>query len=61
MKSLRRLAFAMGLLALCACSSTKEPGQPRMDCSTVRCAACPAGQRPIMRPPDCCACVLDPP
>jgi hypothetical protein len=34
------------------------PAQGRpVDCSTVRCAACPDGQTPALRPPDCCRCV----
>ena len=26
-------------------------------CSNVRCAACPTGQTPALKPPNCCACV----
>src|SRR5262245_45395616 len=29
----------------------------KVDCSTVRCAACPEGQTPRLKPPDCCKCV----
>jgi hypothetical protein len=29
----------------------------RIDCSTVRCAACPEGQTPALKPPNCCRCV----
>jgi len=32
-------------------------GKEKVDCSTVRCAACPAGQHPALTPPDCCRCV----
>jgi hypothetical protein len=32
-------------------------GNGQVDCSLVRCAACPTGQHPILRPPDCCRCV----
>lgn len=29
----------------------------KTDCSAVRCAACPEGQTPALKPPDCCRCV----
>lgn len=29
----------------------------KVDCSTVRCAACPEGQTPALKPPNCCKCV----
>jgi hypothetical protein len=29
----------------------------KADCSAVRCAACPEGQAPALKPPDCCRCV----
>ena len=32
-------------------------GQGQVDCSTVRCAACPEGQTPALKPPNCCRCV----
>ena len=31
----------------------------QVDCSTVRCAACPTGQHPALKPPDCCRCIPD--
>jgi len=31
--------------------------KPPVDCSTVRCAACPTGQHPALTPPDCCRCI----
>lgn len=68
MKTLRKLAVVAGMLALCACTSNQggggggtggtggtEGGQT--DCSTVRCGACPEGQRPALTPPDCCKCI----
>ncbi len=58
MKTLRKLAIVAGMLALCACSSYgggDKSGQ--VDCSTVRCKACPEGQKPALTPPDCCKCV----
>lgn len=67
MKSLRNLAFSVGLLAFLACSSgqsgsmnASDKGGPK-DCSTVRCRSCPEGQTPALQPPDCCRCVpIDP-
>lgn len=65
MKSLRKLAVAVGLLAL-ACSSgqygqgtgtDQAAARQQVDCSTVRCEACPTGQTPRLKPPDCCRCV----
>ena len=29
----------------------------QIDCSTVRCVACPEGQTPRLKPPNCCRCV----
>ncbi len=65
MNSLRKLAVVAGMLALCACASNRGgttddsgmAGDKKVDCSAVRCAACPEGQRPALTPPDCCKCV----
>lgn len=57
MKTLRKLAIVAGLLALCACASYRDGKGGQVDCSTVRCRACPEGQRPALTPPDCCKCV----
>ena len=63
MKTLQKLAVVAGMLALCACASGSGQGGDTMgdkakgDCSTVRCAACPEGQHPALKPPDCCKCV----
>jgi len=60
MKSLRKLGLTMGLMALCACAShSMKDDSKKVDCSTVRCAACPTGQHPTLTPPDCCRCVPD--
>lgn len=44
-----------------ASSSADAMGQAveaaKVDCSTVRCVACPEGQTPRLKPPDCCKCV----
>ncbi len=67
MRTLVKLAIVAGLLALCACMSsrTEQTSQAvdaqKVDCSAVRCAACPEGQTPRLKPPDCCRCVpVDP-
>jgi len=58
MKTLWKLAIVAGMLALCACTSYKDKDKDKaVDCSTVRCAACPEGQHPKLTPPDCCKCV----
>lgn len=71
MKRSWMLALAiMVLLALAACSSGGAYGggtspatgessaeAAKVDCSTVRCVACPAGQTQALKPPDCCKCV----
>jgi hypothetical protein len=66
MTTLRKLSALAGVLSLCACASwhhgrgtgeTTGGAQPNVDCSTVRCAACPTGQHPALTPPDCCRCV----
>jgi len=68
MKSLRNLGIVIGFLALGACSGysgnsgqtssgAADTADKRVDCSTVRCAACPEGQTPALKPPDCCRCV----
>lgn len=69
MKNLRKLAMLAGVLALCACASGQNGqgmssgsgtgGTEKVDCSTVRCAACPTGQHPALKPPDCCRCIPD--
>jgi hypothetical protein len=64
MKTLQKLAVLAGMLALCACASRGGQGgdtmggdKAKVDCSTVRCEACPEGQHPALKPPDCCKCV----
>jgi hypothetical protein len=65
MNDLKKLAALVGILSLCACASWHrdrsgdESASRKVDCSTVRCAACPAGQHPALRPPDCCRCIPD--
>jgi len=38
-------------------TETNGSSAKKIDCSTVRCAACPEGQHPALVPPDCCKCV----
>ena len=66
MNALKKLALLIGVLALCACASsgsgTGDQGmgtgaEKKVDCSTGRCAACPEGQTPALKPPNCCKCV----
>jgi hypothetical protein len=72
MKPFWKLVIAVGLLTFAACTTgqtgqTGQSGQDtgdetatagsQVDCSTVRCAACPEGQTPALRPPNCCRCV----
>jgi hypothetical protein len=68
MNGLKKLALLTGVLALCACASSGmgqgtgtqgTAADKKVDCSTVRCQACPTGQHPILKPPDCCKCVPD--
>jgi hypothetical protein len=61
MKRAGRLTGALALLALCACASDRgtTTTTKKVDCSTVRCAACPTGQHPALTPPNCCRCVPD--
>jgi hypothetical protein len=48
-----------GTTGTTAGTSTESNGSSakKVDCSTVRCAACPTGQHPALTPPDCCRCI----
>jgi len=59
MNNLKKLAALAGILSLCACAHWRHHDQGQVDCSTVRCAACPTGQHPALTPPDCCRCIPD--
>lgn len=48
-------AGALGVAQLSVPQATAQP----VDCSLVRCEACPEGQHPKLTPPDCCRCVKD--
>lgn len=58
MSKLTKMAFLAGVLALTSLSSAPR-AEAVIDCSTVRCMDCPAGQHPAMTPPNCCRCVKD--
>jgi hypothetical protein len=49
------LAGTFGAVQLSVPQASAQP----VDCSLVRCAACPTGQHPKLTPPDCCRCVKD--
>jgi hypothetical protein len=38
-------------------TSAAAGGGPGGPCANVRCASCPTGQTPALRPPNCCACM----
>lgn len=38
-------------------TETNGSSAKKVDCSTVRCEACPEGQHLALVPPDCCRCV----
>jgi len=39
-------------------TETNGSSAKKVDCSTVRCEACPEGQHPALVSPDCCRCVV---
>ena len=49
--------FALLALVACATSQSTEGTAARGNCNNVRCASCPEGQTPALKPPDCCKCV----
>lgn len=55
MSKLTKMAFLAGVIALGAFSTPRA--EAVIDCSTVRCMACPEGQRPSLKPPHCCNCI----
>lgn len=55
MSKLTKMAFLAGVIALGALSTPRA--EAVIDCSTVRCMACPEGQRPALKPPHCCKCI----
>jgi hypothetical protein len=66
MNNLVKLTMVAAVLVLCACAASTQSGSTeaeraaggqRVDCSTVRCMACPEGETPALKPPDCCRCV----
>lgn len=57
---MKRLIFASMMLlgTFGALELSTRPAQA-VDCSLVRCMACPEGQHPKLTPPNCCKCVKD--
>ncbi len=59
------LLFALVCLVACATTQTADTAQTvdteavaaRGNCDNVRCASCPEGQTPSLKPPNCCECV----
>lgn len=49
------LAGVLGVAQISVPAASAKP----VDCSLVRCAACPEGQHLKLTPPDCCRCVKD--
>ncbi|HEV7240167.1 MAG TPA: hypothetical protein VGQ36_13085 [Thermoanaerobaculia bacterium] len=46
------LLFALFTVVAC----TTSPYVTKGTCDNVRCASCPDGQTPTLKPPDCCKC-----
>jgi hypothetical protein len=57
MRIVTRSLLLFALLALVACASYQHTDAAKANCNNVRCASCPDGQTPALKPPDCCKCV----
>ena len=59
MRIVARSLVLFVLVALAACTTTQDAESlaARGNCDNVRCASCPEGQTPSLKPPDCCKCV----
>ena len=59
MPMITRSLLLVALLALVACATPQHTDAiaARGNCDNVRCASCPEGQTPALKPPDCCKCV----
>ena len=57
MRIVTRSLLLFALLALVACATRQSTDAARGNCDNVRCASCPEGQTPALKPPDCCKCV----
>lgn len=51
------LLFALLAVAACATPRYTDASATQGNCDNVRCASCPDGQTPALKPPDCCKCV----
>ena len=59
MRIVTRSLLLFSLLALMACATPRQTdaSAAQGNCDNVRCASCPEGQTPALKPPDCCKCV----
>ena len=59
MRIVTRSLLLFALLAIVACATPRytDDTAARGNCDNVRCASCPDGQTPALKPPDCCKCV----
>ena len=59
MRIVTRSLLLFALLALVACATPQQTNAiaAKGNCNNVRCASCPDGQTPALKPPDCCKCV----
>ncbi len=60
MRIVTRSLLLFALLALAACTTSQQTADAlaaKGNCDNVRCASCPDGQTPALKPPDCCKCV----
>ena len=61
MRIVTRSLLLFALLVLAACATPRQTdAAARANCDNVRCASCPEGQTPALKPPDCCKCVAIP-
>ena len=51
------LLFALLTLVACATYQDADAIAAKGNCNNVRCASCPDGQTPALKPPECCKCV----
>ena len=55
MRIVTRSLLLFALVTLVACTTYQNA--TKGTCNNVRCAGCPAGQTPALKPPNCCKCV----
>lgn len=59
MRIVARSLVLFVLVALVACTNVQNADTvaAKGNCDNVRCASCPEGQTPSLKPPNCCQCV----